>query len=571
MGNLKSSVMRVCWWIVGLVAVARLGIAMVRFLQVDEMQILHLAWLRTAGSIPGVDHAFPQFSLLIDLLEPLWHLLGARLLGLWIARFGMWGLSLAIFVATGWLVHRLRDPERSAGSPAASPAVVGTLVCLAIFTEFNERVIEIRSDGALVLLWILAFGALARGVGHRGPRLAGGLTALAFAFNFKTVSVVPFLGLAALLPPVGETWRPRVAWCRVWGLALGGLAGLALYLLYLALRGDLALFVETLSRNLNVSSNARIRMAPGLYLLQSLIRNVPFYALFVFGLGILARGKAHALGSRDITRLQWLPPLLFSAAYVWLNPTFFPYNFVDVAPFWALAAGTGLTWMLVRLRPRWAMLLPLALLAIALPRLAGLWIPTLGDQIAVNRFAMAVTGPEDRVYDASGLILFRRGPYHWRLHSLMLPRYYDGEIRLWKSLQEEPWRLMVPSYRTEWLTLEDKAVVRSFFPVPHPRIGVLGYVVPSEELNAPSGAVFPILLSGRYRILGGGDSEAALLVDGLPYRGTVELEAGEHRLQLARPVPDPVQVAIVWSPEGLGRALAELPEGSLRLFYPFTY
>lgn len=560
MANLKSPVVRACWTVVAVVSAVRLGIAMVRFLQVDELQILHLAWLRTDGSVPGVDHAFPQFSLLIDLLEPMWHVLGTSFLGIWVARGGMWVVSLAVLLAVGWWARRALGPE----------VALATLVTLSALTDFNERVIEIRSDGVLVLLWVLAFGLLARdtsrGTGLRACLLAGALAALAFAFNFKSLTVLPFLGLAALLPVRGEPWEMRAALRRAFALAVGVAAGLVLYLLYLVARGDLALFVETITRNLTVSGDARIRMEPWSYVFSSEIRNVPFYLLMPLGLGILL------WSSRELSRLQWLPPLLFSVVYFGLNPTFFPYNFVDVGPFWALAAGAGFAWLLGRLPTFWGALAPLALLLVALWRLSSLLVPTIEDQLTINRFAMSVTSPQDRVYDTTGLILFRRGPYHWRLHSLMLYRYYDGAFAMWRELEKQPWRLMLPSYRTDWLTREDKLVLRNFYPFPHPNVGVLGWVFPPQELLRAEDVRFPILLPGRYRLLTERVPDGAFLLDGRPVRGPVHLEAGEHRLKLSGgPSVEEPRVALVWAPDGMEEALAKLPDRGLRLFYPFSY
>lgn len=560
MENLKGSEVKACWTVAGVVAVVRLGIALVRFLQVDELQILHLAWLRTVGSVPGVDHELPQLSLLIDLLEPMWHVLGPSLLGIWVARIGMWIVSLAIFAALGWFAWRLLGP---------APALAA-VTTLSLLTDFNERVIDVRSDGFLVLLWLLSFGLLATGSKGRRALLAGALTALAFAFNFKTLAVAPFLGLASLLPAHGQPFALRSSLRRAVALGLGFLLGALGYLGYLALRGDVLLFVETLARNLTVSSDTGIRMAPGLYLLQSLIRNVPFYILFVLGLFVL--GRSH----RRLSRLQWLPPLLFSVAYVWINPTFFPYNFIDVGPFWALPAGAALAWLLAILRARGraalAAVLVAALSLVTLSRLGFLLVPTLGDQVAINRFAMAVTGPEDRIYDASGLILFRHGPYHWRLHSLMLRRYYAGQFRLQTMVEEQPWWLTVRSYRTGWLIPEDKMVLRSFYPSPRPDLGLLGWVFPPESWAGGGSARFPVLATGRYRLLSENVPPEDLVLDGRPYRGPLVLERGEHRLELRQePAEGEPSVVLVWSPPGMEEALGELPDRRLMWFYSFTY
>jgi hypothetical protein len=543
--------------LVALAAVLRLGIAAVRYFQVDELQILHLAWLRVDGSVPGRDHAFPQFSLLIDLLELLWHLLGESLAGLWVARGATWLVGLGVVAAAWALARRLFGPAEA----------LAAALTLSLMTDFSERVIEVRSDGLLVLCWLLAFAALtwAGREGRLGAFGAGLLAALALAFNFKALVALPFLALAAVLPPRHGRFGWREAALRLLLLGGGLAAGLAAYFGYLALRGDVALWVETAQRNLRVAGAPSSRFGPGVYMSTSLDRNVPFYTLLLGGLVLL--GARY----RDVRRLQWLPPLLLSAVYVWANPTFYTYNFVDVTPFWALAAGLGLVWLFERLPLRWSGVSLAVLALFAVVRLGFLLIPTVGDQITVNRVVLALTAPDERVYDASGLILFRRGPYHWRLHSLMLPRYYAGEFRLSEELSRQVCRVFIPSYRTLWLTREDASFLRRHYPLHRRGLGLLGWVFREEDFDPAGEARFSILAPGPYRLASRDlEVEAAFEIDGRPVREVQELEPGPHTLRRLDGGGPLGPTLLSWWPSGVEEQLERLPEAP-RLWYGFDY
>lgn len=531
---------------IGFVVVAaglRLGVAWRRFLQVDEMQILHLAWLRSDGSVPGKDHAFPQFSLLIDALEALWIFLGESLNGIFAARTCMWLVSLGVLFLLWLFVRRILD----------GPAAIGSVIALSTFTSFNDRIIEIRSDGLLVLLWLGSF-ALLTARQYWATYAAGFLAAVSVAFNFKSLAALPFLGVAALVPPTETSLDPVDSVARGFRFCAGLTGGSLAYLAFLAVREDIGLYAKTIVRNLAVSAAEGSRFSLATPMTQSLFRNPIFYAIAVFGLYILV--TAHSRRAP-----LWIPPLLFSVTYLWLNPTFYPYNFVDVGPFWAIPAGAVLASTITRFRPAVPVLLLVLLLAFPLYRLVFLLQPTLDDQLAVNRFVMETTSPDDRVYDGSGLVLFRRGPFHWRLHSLMLPRYRMGEFRLSQELVARPCRIFVPSYRTRWLTEQDRHfLAKAFVLFPRERLGLQGWTVEPEDWTDGTVAI-PILQGGPFRLF----SSVPMSIDERPFEGTVMLDRGVHELS-----GTPARAGVAWSPRNLEAAMRRLPSNP-RLFFDFDY
>jgi hypothetical protein len=536
------------WALVGVLGALRIGGALARYLQVDELQLLHLAWLRVDGSVPGVDHEMPQFSLLIDLLEPIWRLVGAEFDGVWIAR----ALCLAIGAGILLAVHRLA--VRGFG-PAAG---LGAVLALSAMTDFNDRSFEVRSDGAMTACWVFALALLTPGQ-RRRPAIAGGLAALAIAFNFKAIVALPPLALAVAWPEVGEARSAalrgalrRAAW------ALGGFAlAAAAYAGWLALRGDLALYGETVARNLEVARTAGEVRDPNDYWRQSLVRNAPFYALALGG-AIVALRDRDRLG-------RWVPAAALAGLFALTNPTPFPYTFVEIAALLAPLCGAALAWL-------WRGRVVLATVALAAlvgyPVVRGLELlaPSIEDQRAYDRFAREGLPPDARVYDASGLVLFRRGPRQWRLHSLMVPRYVRGAFRLRDELTRTPVGLLVRSYRLAWLTPADAAWLRRRF-VPFGPIDLAGYALAPAEVAA--GATAEILLAGRYAVLTtpGGQSRE-LEVDGAPWRGPRDLAAGSVRVAWRGAGPAPA-VALVWWPSALQAALPAL-RPDLRPFRTFT-
>ena len=534
----------------GVTSILRLGAGWTRFLQVDELQLLHLSWLRGDGSQPAVDHFVPQFSLLVDELELMWRVVGSNFEGVWVARTQMWLVSLAILWVTFKLARRLFGRD----------AAIGAVVALSLFTTFNDRALDVRSDGFIALSWLLAFLWLAPG-GKKRPVLAGLAFAIGFAFNFKAVAVLPFIGLMALAPDEDDVAWVRGALKRGTLLAAGIVAGLGAYLLFLAVRGDVGLYFDTLKLNFSVSTG-EFEAPLWKYLKQSLGRNIPFYLLFFEGLMLAALG---AWNARKWTALLWLIPIVHSLVFLKVNPTFYPYNFVNIAPFWALLVGLAVSHWLSR---PGVLVLGLTMLAmLPLYRQVFLLEPTIGGQYDVNEFASTVTQPEDHVYDASGMILFRRGPFNWRMHSATRPWYNRGWYRVADQLAEHPPRLVLYGYRTGWLTKPDRLFLRTHYPTAG-GIGISGWKAsPAALARGPVSA--ELLLPGRYRIVTSPrGKELEFAIDGVAYTEPLELARGAHQVAWKGAGPAP-KLMIYWAPPGMEEALTQM--GRPEVWYSFHY
>lgn len=533
--------------LIGFAMLVRLVVAWSRYLQVDEMQLLHLGWLRSAGERPGVDYSFPQFSLLIDLAEGIWRILGSSLRGVYLFRSIQWGVGATVILLTGVLALRI----------AGRSAAVLAMIAISFMTDFSDRVIEFRSDSVLILLMLTAI-ILIQTDSRLALLLSGAMTGLAFTFNFKAFLMIPFLGLAILLHVwSGERWR------RFFDHLLAFAAGLGLvllsYLLYLTARGDLQLFAETIVRNLQVSAAPISRVSPIGFFETSFLRNSVFYALTLAGvLGVAFR----RYGRRSYILAA---PLLFTIVYVIANPTFFPYNFVDVAPVWAVFAGMALQ-RAFQIR-NWAGWL-LVVLVVAFPTFRFVSLAqtnSLAPQLEANRIVMAVVPSDERVYDTAGLILFRKGPYYWRLHSLMMPRYWQGEFRISQELWRYHVRLVVPSYRTGWLSRSDRAFLGKAFPLVYGKVGVTGWIVAPSDWRGGR-AAFPIASTGMYRIYGSGAPRVSIDGKQMTSQG-LWLESGRHEISVEGGNPA-APVAVIWTHRI--DMLSEFPSPEM-LYFPWTF
>lgn len=524
-----------------------MGVALRRFLQVDELQILHLAWLRATGDVPGRDYAFPQFSLLIDILEAMWRVFGSTLAGIYVARSLQWTIAIAVALLTFAFARRLF------GTAAAVPAVL--LLCF--FSDYAERCVEVRSDVWLVALALVAFHLIA--AERRNVYFWAGVAAgFSVAFNFKSVFLFPFLAAAVAVETWRDGWASRVFIKRILSGIAGVLAAAAAYAAYLAIRGDIGLYVETISRNLTVTRNPVNRISPLSYFQLSAMRSPVFYIL-------LAAGTAAAWWTPWRTGwFRFAPSFVFSLAYVAANPTFYPYNFTDVAPFWSIAAGVAIARIWTWREAVAIVLVGLQGVLCAARLLFLIDTPTLPSQIEMNRIVMSIVPEEERVYDASGLILFRRGPFEWRLHSLMSMRYIRGDFTLRDQLIRYPCRIVIPSYRFAMLSPPDNEFLYRNFPR-FAGIGVAGWTVLPRDWQHGR-ALFRVLAGGDYRIAGSNASGVRFAER--VNSGVVRFAPGVHLLVAEAPPARPVFV--VWAAADLEKKLARAPK-LVQLFYGFDY
>ena len=269
-----------------------------------------------------------------------------------------------------------------------------------------------------------------------------------------------------------------------------------------------------------------------------------------------------------------------------INPTPYAYNLLHLVPYlfiFAFRYGVGI-WMQIWTQPN---LRPIVASTLVFAHLVPFGLATGRHVNMVNwrqgrlmALAEDLTDPaRDRVYDGIGMVLTRPTiHYLWYLHGLNVQSFLDGTgPRVCDMLAAKPPSVVIPSYRTDWLSEVDHDFIRDRYVPLADDFWVLG-----KTLSA-GGGTFEVYHSGRYRIstLKGSDlsgtyplgMKGALApedpgtlegtLDGVPLTNQpIELCEGTHRLECAADC----QPAVVWMGPRLQRVHRIGPGDHRQLF-----
>lgn len=509
---------------VWLVALMTFGLprALERHFHVDEIQIAYEAALLGVHDLPafanGTAPSLIVLGWLIGSLDQTATMLGV----LRLAYFAMFVLNL---VAIAWAQPYFRT---SLGRAAVLAAVT-------LFHPLWLNGFEIRMDVLVVGGSILLFGLTQRAVEAAAPTrwlfFVGGMASAWMQVNsFKSfVYWVPF---GAVLVGIG-VWRARRAREAWHPSALFFLAGFvsmfALSFGLVAASGHTDVMLRGVAA---FSSNVERanRFTPTPELVRLALDSPVVFGLAAVSVALVAyrAAKKHASACDAITiiYLFWV----FFTLYV--NPTPYPYNFIHVLPFVAIAA-IGATSKLAQrpqgVDPRWAVGVALAA-AIVFVR-AWTRDPFLtrtnAAQLSYIAAAEALTTADDTILDGAGLVLTRRPPHeHWLVHSLRMTRYKDGELtRFADIMRTRPSPVVLDNYRWSWLSPDDLRTRDERYVRLAPRLLVLG-----QRLSPTSGSL-DVHYAGRYRLATANDDAVRLDGAPLPAGGIVTLTVGPHRYE----------------------------------------
>lgn len=533
-------------------------LAALRIYQVDECQNLYMARVLATG------HASEYFTNgSLFLLGPL----------SWISRASAraveaFDLARLLFLGVFWLNLALLGAI--CGGKLCSVRTLVALLAAATLAPLWDYGFEVRHDnvvlaGVLLIWWAVRVNPL----GLSSYLLAGALSVALLFIAVKAVVYVLPLSLALLIfPPPGYTrsrWRLGFAW--VCGAVL---ATLLIRLAYGSSGGwEIYLSVfHGIARYSTGGGGGAPGFAPwstlGRLLGQTpLLLAVGLAGVFAVVTDLIRRGR-EGLGWDGL-----LPEfLLFLGAFAALaiNPTPYPYNLVHFVPYLFLfafryAAGLWTTlWAQAPLRPLVASALIFAHLipfTLATRRHLELNNWRQGQLMAL---AEDLTDPvRDPVYDGIGMVITRPSiHYNWYLHGLNVQSFLDGSgPRVRDMLAMRPPAVLIPSYRTDWLSDADQDFIKQRYVPLADDFWVLGKTLPA------GGGDFEIYHRGRYRIstLKGSDLDNTYplglkgimtpedpgtlegTLDGVPLTNKpVDLCEGKHHLECATAC----QPAMVW-------------------------
>lgn len=401
-------------------------------------------------------------------------------------------------------------------------------------TTLIERGIEVRGDGVLALLIMLALAAELR----PSPRSE----ARQFAFQGLMLGLGVVVTLKAIFPLAifGVHWLWTALRRRRPALVAGPVAAcLAPLLLSLAAAfalGNLREFVQQSlldAGSAGLGADERATFSPVDFLIHEGGRNIAFFAMALCAAAIESKAAATP-GESDPRRRFALALGVGMFASLWGNPFPWPYVHVSVLPPLAVLAATGTLRFANRLdlrrgsrTARWLPALALLLAALtAIPRLAAKSLPAMSAQLDTLREVQLSTAPDDRFFDLAGLY-FRPDAYPAFSMSADLFRWYTfGRFPpIPETLRENEAVGVILNYRVGWLRPHEREFVSERFVRYSSNVLLLG----RDLTRAPVGVDFEFeaLKSKRFRFEGSG----ALRVDGSLF-SEGPLSRGRHRIRV---------------------------------------
>jgi hypothetical protein len=446
---------------------------------------------------------------------------------------------------------------------------------------------EIRHDvvllTALLLIWFIL---RVRPGGVPAYVITGALTVVMEFVAFKSFAYTLPLSVAFLVFPPASHGASRLRLLLSWiAGALGAI--LVARLVY----GQMGLWQVYLADFQGISSVSAhtARFPPWATLSRLLVQAPPLLAAVIAAFIALIVN----LCRQQRAALSWssnLPEaLLFlgTASVLFINPTPFPYNLLQVVPF---AFVFSFRYLMDAAKSLTAQPSLFALLAsiLVFVQSGPFWAATQRHlehtntrQLQLMRLAESLTDPQnDPVYDAVGMVPSRPSiGFRWFLHLLNIQSFLNGSgPRVPDLLAARPAAVFIPNYRTDWLSSADHNFIRDKYVSLADDFMVLGKTLP------PGGGAFEIYHSGRYRIstVKGSDlqgtyevspTDAAVpqdrdflnaALDGAPLPNRpMQLTVGTHRLECSvccRP-------AVVWVGPRLDRVGRIGPGDHQELFY----
>jgi hypothetical protein len=505
-----------------------------RYLVNDDYQILHTAWLRASGRVPGRDFAIYSYHLIVDLLTPLFRWFPDSFVPLFAGRI----VLLAVLCAIAWMLFAL-------GGMWFNPLTGWIAPVLALSTQaMLYRALDLRPDLLTTMMWlgILLILTGARPLSRRSLLLLGAVTATVLVNRFKAVLILPLCVTVLGRHVFIETTDTRGRWaavvrsaCRASGWFLAGFAApILVYLGWLASHAELHTFWATNLALMGVVEGAQAVAGDDIKrtLSASFGQDTPFWLLV--GIGIILR-ITHA--KRFSTRLNVLAAGLLALLFgsVVLNPAYYPYNLVTLLPPLALFAAYPIS-ILASGSGRPTLRRGAAALLILAPLLSGgaamtdaAVRSTIDHQLALERFLLRYTPDGAAVFALEGVGIFRPSVYHWHMPSVLRPFYLHGGIDFSQEMTDARPAIVVTSYRLPaWLLPRDRTFITEHYVPLAPYLLTQGFMLGPGPSRRTS---FQVLASARYEVI---TREGALcLLDGRPVAqgAEVDLARGPHTFE----------------------------------------
>ena len=503
-----------------------LWLATHRIFQVDEVQNMHMSWLLTQRDSDNYYNSAEVYMIPLALVS--------RLCQTPVAFFITSRIIFFVLFAASLFVTAFALSEHNKFHFAGALFI---LLSAPIFWDYG---FEVRHDNIVILgmsLMILMLFRAAKG-SLKQRMFWGGLTG-GFLLLSSLKSVVLWAPVLGYMIAV-QARHDRRAFSRAIAASLAGF-GVSLAIAFSAhgLQGSLLIYIKGIGDFARTLATGQIRFFDWNYLWRFMtghpLITLSSAAFLLTCSGPVAQRWARGDAFRDDDRrAKELLLLLLGIAFLAVNPTPFPYNYLYIA----LLASPAAFHLMARAleHPRSAV----SILALGVIAAQGvIWATQTSRHLSyrndgqnkIVEFLNDYTDQKDCVFDGVGLAIYRRGPERvWYLHSLSQPRYLAGDIPSVRDvLTSSVCPVLIESYKWQYMLPEDLAFIRSRY-ISHGRfIWILGGKV---HAGSPGSYAFDIHKDGFYLVsLQPGAPSSAPTIDGVPMDShPIHLKKGGHIL-----------------------------------------
>ncbi|MEZ9950954.1 hypothetical protein AB4395_00575 [Vibrio splendidus] len=453
----------------------------------DDYMALYTMWLLHDGKEAYVDFNVDSYTLLFDMLAPMYGLIGERIEIVYAYR-SIFIVLLCVVATQLYLLVRLFFTNRIA---------VITLLLVFTTTAMLMRGLDLRPDLLILVLWlqVIVILYISQFKAPLKMLLVGFLFACALLFKFKALLIGVVIGIYALHGFRKPNFSKKIT-IDLLAFLLG--SSLCMFTFYFLVgNATFSLFLDT-TKNLlfysvsHSSESVSLRLRTiGLYFLQ----DVAFWVLVISGF-FIAFNQRESLKYKQKSCLFSLFSLL--SLSILANPHYHAYNLVTFYPLLAVFLAFSINWFASDRKLHRAVKIRLLTIIISIMIVKGGVVHYYRDnqhQLALNQFIQNNTQSQDAVFAYEGIGLFRPSTYHWRTSAINIRNYWEGRYNVWQEILSVKPLLIIESYRVpSWLLEADRRSIYEHYVEIAPYVLTLGF---SNDFSSDGS----ILRTGLYQMI----------------------------------------------------------------------
>ncbi|MCW4440016.1 glycosyltransferase family 39 protein [Vibrio splendidus] len=453
----------------------------------DDYMALYTMWLLHDGKEAYVDFNVDSYTLLFDMLAPMYGLIGERIEIVYAYR-SIFIVLLCVVATQLYLLVRLFFTNRIA---------VITLLLVFTTTAMLMRGLDLRPDLLILVLWlqVIVILYISQFKAPLKMLLVGFLFACALLFKFKALLIGVVIGIYALHGFRKPNFSKKIT-IDLLAFLLG--SSLCMFTFYFLVgNATFSLFLDT-TKNLlfysvsHSSESVSLRLRTiGLYFLQ----DVAFWVLVISGF-FIAFNQRESLKYKQKSCLFSLFSLL--SLSILANPHYHAYNLVTLYPLLAVFLAFSINWFASDRKLHRAVKIRLLTIIISIMIVKGGVVHYYRDnqhQLALNQFIQNNTQSQDAVFAYEGIGLFRPSTYHWRTSAINIRNYWEGRYNVWQEILSVKPLLIIESYRVpSWLLEADRRSIYEHYVEIAPYVLTLGF---SNDFSSDGS----ILRTGLYQMI----------------------------------------------------------------------